>query len=369
MQKLQKKHLIVFMPFIGVGGVEKNLFTITNFLSEKIDNISVCTVSKRFKSKFSKKIKLISPKMSVSEKTNIRIKYLICLYLLFKLFLKNRNYLLFSFQANIYCILLCKLFNIKVIVRSNSSPSGWYHNSFKKFIYKKIIKLADTIIVNSMDFKREMERKFSIKTICIYNPLNINEIKRKSKIPSRLNFFRNKHFKIINIGRFTNQKDQITILRAANELKKIIEFRLLIIGRGEEKTNLKKFIKVNSLNKCVKIINIQKNPYNFIKQSDVFVLSSKYEGLPNVLLEASALNKFIISTDCPTGPREILSNGSVGLLFKIGDYEGLTKKILLYLKNKKKFNHKIKKNKNFLDKYNFYKNLEKYLFIVKRNLD
>ena len=147
-----------------------------------MNNLSVCTSSNKYKKKFDKKIKFISPQKKISENLNIRLKYILCLFLLFKLFLKNKNFTVISFQANIYCILLCKLFNVQVIVRSNSSPSGWYHNNFKKFVYKKIISLADEVIVNSDDFKKEMEKKFSIKVNCIFNPLNIDEIKKKSII-------------------------------------------------------------------------------------------------------------------------------------------------------------------------------------------
>ena len=71
------------------------------------------------------------------------------------------------------------------------------------------------------------------------------------------------------------------------------------------------------LNEKVKILPFQKNPYNLINSSDIFILTSIYEGLPNVLLEAQVLKKFIISTDCPTGPREILLNGNAGYLFKM----------------------------------------------------
>ena len=65
-------------------------------------------------------------------------------------------------SANIYCIIICKLLNIKVIVRSNSSPLGWYHNNLKIYL-SKIIRLADKVIVNSLDFKKQMETKFNIK--------------------------------------------------------------------------------------------------------------------------------------------------------------------------------------------------------------
>ena len=84
------------------------------------------------------------------------------------------------------------------------------------------------------------------------------------------------------------------------------------MGNGKEKNNLLNFRK-KKLNKIIKIISYKKNPYPLIKHSDIFVLSSIYEGLPNVLLEAICLKEFIISSNCPTGPREILDSGK-------GDY-------------------------------------------------
>ena len=88
-------------------------------------------------------------------KLHIRLKYLICLVILFKFLIKNKNSTVLSFQANIYCIILCKLLNINIIVRSNSSPSGWYHNTIKKIIYKYLISKADSVIVNSIEFKNK----------------------------------------------------------------------------------------------------------------------------------------------------------------------------------------------------------------------
>ena len=85
----------------------------------------------------------------------------------------------------------------------------------------------------------------------------------------------------------------------------ISNFRLLIVGYGSEKEHLQNFINKFHLKKYVKII-FAKNPYKFIKMSDVFISSSKFEGLPNVLLEAAYLNKYIISSNCKTGPKEII---------------------------------------------------------------
>ena len=80
----------------------------------------------------------------------------------------------------------------------------------------------------------------------------------------------------------------------------------------------------------------KKNPYKYINYCDLFVLSSIFEGLPNVLLEAITLKKFVISSNCPTGPNEILNNGKGGLLFKTGSSNDLAKKIIFYNNNKKK---------------------------------
>ena len=123
--------------------------------------------------------------------------------------------------------------------------------------------------------------------------------------------------------------------------------RLLILGEGDQKKNLLNYINKNNLNNIVKINKRTNNPYPFIRKSHILLLSSKFEGLPNVLLEAIALNKFIISSNCPTGPREILDNGKGGLLFKIENHKELSEKILFY---KKKLQTLFKKNENMQEK-------------------
>ena len=129
------------MPSIEGGGLEKNLYIISNFLSKKINNIALITVSKNERNKFNKIIEFISPKYLFWNKLNKEIKYLCCLYLLLLEFLKNKKTLVFCFQANLYCILLCRLFNIEVIIRSNSSPTGWSNNfgvqglGFQKIVF------------------------------------------------------------------------------------------------------------------------------------------------------------------------------------------------------------------------------------------
>ncbi len=357
---MKQKKLIIFMPTIEEGGVEKNLFIISNYLIEKTSNVSLITISKKFKNKFSKKINLITFNFDFLERMGRRKKFFLGLYLLFVQILKNRDSIVFCLQGNIYCIILCKLLGIKIIVRSNSSPDGWSQNSFKILCYKFIFSLADKIIVNSIDFKKKFKIKFNLDAVCIYNPLNKKEIIKKSKIKYDIQF-NNKKLHLINVGRLVDQKDQMTLLKAVNLIKDKLNFNLLIVGEGEEKNKLLNYIKKYNLTKKVKLIGYKKNPYNLIRRSNIFILSSTYEGLPNVLLETQVLKTYIISSNCPTGPREILLNGKAGSLFKVGDYNSLSKMIIDFSKKKNKHSKEISIGYKNLYRFDYNKNLNKYL--------
>ena len=364
---MKQKKLVIFMPSIEGGGVEKNLFIISNYLVSKIEDISLITISNSFQNKFNKKIRFISLKSKFWDQIGRRKKFILSLFILLKEIILDRNILVFCFQGNIYCTFLCKLFGIKIIVRSNSAPEGWSQNPIKHFFFKNIFNFADAIIVNSKDFKKKFKQKFNLKSICIYNPLDKNEIIKKSKIKHKLKFSK-KYLNIINVGRFTDQKDQITLLKAINEIKNRINLKLYIIGRGIEKKNLEEYILQNKLEKIIKLIPFKKNPFNLIRSADLFILSSIYEGLPNVLLEALTLKKFVISSDCPTGPNEILLNGKGGFLFKPQDYKKLAQLIIFYNKNQKKLSNKTNIGYKNLDRFDLKKNLEKYFQTIKKFL-
>ena len=94
------------------------------------------------------------------------------------------------------------------------------------------------------------------------------------------------------------------------------------------------------MNNDIKILDFIQNPYPIIRETDLFILTSKYE-VTKCIIRALTLKKFIISSDCETGPKEILSNGKGGFLFKVGDYKTLAQKIKLYVK-KKKIKKKVK---------------------------
>ena len=148
------------MPSIDGGGVEKNLFIVSNYLSSKVKTLKVLTISKKFRKKFNKSVQLITLKNSIWDKFPRRFKYFLSIILLIKEILKNKNIVVLSFQANIYCILICKLFSIKVISRSNSAPIGWSQNLFKKLIFTFGLRLADIILVNSLEFDNDLLNVF-----------------------------------------------------------------------------------------------------------------------------------------------------------------------------------------------------------------
>ena len=362
-----KKNILLFAPELGGGGVEKNLFLIANYFSSKFQKVSVISVSTKYKNKFNKNVEFISPvnKFWIGIK-NRRLKIIISLFLLVKYYFDNPKFTVLSFNGNLYCCLICKILGIKVILRSNASITGWSKGFLRHFFYKNISKMANKIIVNCLEFKVEYKKKFNIKTHCIYNPLNKNEIIENSKKKIVFSFFKKNTTNFISIGRLVDQKNQITILKSFKQLKEKTnyKFKLLIIGEGVNKNFLKEFIKSNNLSHHIRIMKFQKNPYPYLKRSEVLILSSLFEGLPNVLLESLSLKKFVISSNCPTGPKEILDYGKNGLLFKMNDENDLLKKIIYYIQKKKKCEYLLKNGVKRLWRFDYHSNLQKYVKLM-----
>ncbi len=318
------KTIIIFAPFIEKGGIEKNLFLFTNFLVKKVDNIVLITWKKGDKKYFNKKIKIVNPSLFYQKIKNRNFKNIISLMILIKLIFNFRNCLIFSFQSNLSVTLVAKIFNQRNIVRIASY--GWMLNYFKKAIFYFILKLPTQIIVNSEEMKRILKEKFGIDSICIYNPLNKSQIDKLKITDDKFYKQDKKILKILFLGRLVDVKDPLMLLKSLTKLDKKINYELLMVGNGSMKKKIINFINEHSLKKNVKVISNIQNPMQYLNQCDLFVLTSKYEGLPNVLIEAQYLKKYIISTNCKTGPKEILLNGKLGTLVKVGDYLNLKKK-------------------------------------------
>ena len=359
----EPKKLIVFIPSIEDGGVEKNLYIILNYLSKKINDITLITYDNLKKDKFNKKIKILNPFLNTINFKSRYPKYFFCLTVLIKILLLRKNNLVLSFQANIFAIITATFFKTPIISRSNSSSTGWSNNKIKQKIFKFYFKKANKIIVNSEEFKKEMDNKYKINCECILNPFEFDKIKRLSYEKSKKIFSEQKKLKLISVGRLTDQKDFKTMINVIKHVKRNVQ--LVIIGKGINYVSLKNYINKLRLSQKVNFIGYKKNPFKYINQADIFILTSKFEGSPNVLVEAQYLKKYIISTNCPTGPREILNNGKYGSLVKVGDHKSIAKILQNYNYNKLT-QKKIKLGYLNTKKYDYKISCKKYLDLIQQ---
>jgi glycosyltransferase involved in cell wall biosynthesis len=129
---------------------------------------------------------------------------------------------------------------------------------------------------------------------------------------------------ILGVGRLTRQKDFPTLIRAFAEVRRQRPARLIILGEGEERAELEALIGQLGVAADVALPGFRDNALAYMAKSAVFVLSSAWEGLPTVLIEALAAGTRVVSTDCPSGPREILQGGRLGAMVPVGDAPALT---------------------------------------------
>ena len=136
---------------------------------------------------------------------------------------------------------------------------------------------------------------------------------------------------ILGVGRLIYQKDHASLIRAFDQLRRTRPARLAILGEGDERPALEALIRDLGLQDEVWLPGHLRNPYAYMARSAVFALSSRYEGLPTVLIEALALGAAVVSTDCPHGPAEILARARSGTLVPVGDVGALAEGILAAL--------------------------------------
>jgi glycosyltransferase involved in cell wall biosynthesis len=361
----KNSEIIIFCPSIEEGGVEKNLYIISNYLSKK-KKVFLITANKNKKNIFNKNIKFLSPKSNFWNNKTRLLKTFICFYIVLINFYK-KDIKILSFQSNIFAIILAKILGFKIFIRSNTSPISFANSIIRKLIFKFFFNLPDKIIVNSNQFKNQFYKFFNNKPVLIYNPVfDLLKLNYAAQKKIKNNFFdkKKKYLKIINVARLTDQKDHLTLLRAIKLASKKIKLKLIIIGKGKEKNKINNFINKNKLNNIVKLLDFKKNPMPYIRRSDIFILSSKFEGLPNVLIEAQSQKKIIISSNCATGPSEILRNGKFGFLYKTGDYNDLFKTIKYVSKNLKFAQKKAILGFKNLKRFDYKTNCEKYYNLI-----
>jgi len=158
----------------------------------------------------------------------------------------------------------------------------------------------------------------------IYNPVRLDTVRQLALEPASHPWLADESVPVIvAAGRLTQQKDYPTLLKAFAMLRRDRDVRLIILGEGELRGELESQIKALSLTGAVALPGFTANPYAFMARCSLFVMSSAWEGLPTVMIEALGCGATVVSTDCPSGPREILDKGKFGRLVPVGDADAL----------------------------------------------
>ena len=217
-------------------------------------------------------------------------------------------------------------FETKVILRISGYPKmNILRTLFWKIISKKIYKITfptESLYEQFKVLKIFDEKKMYVLSDPIVNYNEIIKLKNESDIPK---YIINQNY-IVCIGRLTRQKNfHFLIKNFALIKKKYKDYRLIIVGEGELKEKLISQIKKLGLSEDIILVGHQKNIYKFLKYAKVFILSSIWEEVGFVMVEAASCNVNIISSDCKNGPQEFLLNGKGGFLFKSDNSESLNK--------------------------------------------
>ena len=361
---MQKK-LIFFYPSFERGGATKILIRIINYLLKKNIEIYLFSHNASYKD-FIKSKKLTIHGSTIKNKSRLYFNLLTTINLLKFLIQNNEKNTIFSFQSHLPAIILAKLFKKKIIIRNSEEIFGATKyadkkvNAFITLMLKAVFyNLADSIIAISKKSKKSLEKiminKNKIKLI--YNPylLNNNKFKKNNN--------NNNLFNILCVGRLTKQKNFILVIKAINVLvKQYPNIILTIVGDGPLKKDL-----IKSANKNIKFLKWTNNIKKYFLKSDLFILSSYYEGLPNALIEAAYYNIPSISTDC-SGAKDILLNNKGGYIIRINNLVELKKKIIIVMNKYKDAKKKASYAKKNVSNYSIL-NCDKYYQLALKELN
>lgn len=339
------KKIIIYIPNLSGGGTERFYSQLANFLSKyknysltyfySIDlknNKNVININKDIKFRKTISRKSIFAFLEIIFFTWTRKYSLILtaqnhpnvLFSLFRFLIPKRTKLIISERAFTDLALLdSKMISSKLI------------NKLIPFSYRN----ADYIHCQTKRIANHMLTKYRLpreKLVVIPNFVDISSIEKsaneKAVLKNEDRIFLLSPY-IISIGRLHNQKGYQFLLNAFSKIANKIPHNLIILGEGSLLNDLSIQVKKLNLEKRVLFLGFVKNPYPLLKGAQLFVLSSLYEGMPNVLLEAIALGIPVVSSDCPSGPKEILGKKYSELLYKPRDTVSLSKLILKQIKN------------------------------------
>lgn len=336
--QIRKKKLMFVISSLEGGGAEKVLIDIISNLNN--ENYKILLVLFSTNGILIEKVPQTVEVFNLNKKSKYSFIHLIFKLAILIRKLKPDNIIGFMHYVNLITILAAKLSCIKsnliitihtniieVINRSQLAP-------LKFFLYKQSFKMADHIIVPSKGIKVMMVNDFKIaaaKIRAIPHPLLVNKItllaNEKLDPP-----FSNKKY-ILSVGRLTEAKGYKYLLNAYKIISKKNDVNLIILGVGEDRQMLEELANELDLSNRIVFAGFQKNPYKFMKNASLFVLSSLWESFAIVLCEAMLCGVPIVSTNCPSGPGELIKNEVNGLLVKPCDITELAKAMDRVLNN------------------------------------
>jgi len=360
---MSKGNILLVIDSMGIGGAEKVTLTLAQgFINEdyKVDLI-ICDNSIGFDIPSNVTLHILDFKKSFMNYTRYSKK----LHKMIDNIKKQNNHdfdlILVHLQKATRLMRNYNHPNILHTIHSNFTQSALKNNKpiknfFRKRKLQKIYNKLDIITVSD-GIKDDLLHILQIqpKSIrTIYNPIDIDKIKFLSNHSNKL-IERNTPY-IVHVGRFAKVKRHDILIQAFKNAN--IDTKLVLVGDGEEKENILTLIKKLNIEDKVILTGFLKNPYPIIKNAKILVLSSEYEGFGNVLVESLILNTMIISTNCKSGPSEIMANGLDKYLVNINDVNDLSTMI------ESVYNNKYTISSNLIEKFSLNNILQKYIKLI-----
>mgnify|MGYP001192483355 FL=1 len=268
---------------------------------------------------------------------------------------KDKPDILFFHLITSLPLTILKVFTFKTefVLRISGYPKL---NFLRKMIWKSVSNKIKCVTCPTRDLKNDLEGMniFDGKKIYFLPDAiaRIKEFKKEINFSFDKNIPKNKKI-ILSAGRLTNQKNYLYLVNEFFEFSKINDqFVLFILGEGEKKSEIQRLIKKRGIEDKVFLLGYKKNIYSYMHKSSIFVLSSLWEEVGFVIVEAALCNSFVISSNCPNGPKEFLDNGKRGILFESNQSNAL-------LNSLKNFS-KMEKNQIYENKVRLKKEAKKY---------
>lgn len=203
-------------------------------------------------------------------------------------------------------------------------------------VTKHLYKRASRIIAVSEGVAKDLREALSLPeglVTAIHNPVVDEELYELADQPIDHPWLREDVPVLLAVGRLVPQKDYPSLLRAFSAIRRERPLRLIVLGEGEERKRIERYAQQLGIRHDVDFPGFVENPFPFMRRCTVYVLASRFEGLPGALIQAMACGAPVVSTDCPSGPSEIIHSGSNGFLVPVGDWKQLAASIESLLDN------------------------------------